>query len=171
MRKETLQGVVSIGGNEEYSYCPVRDGMRDMTETCLGDLKEKHPEATATELSEYFCKRCRNVECSRSGWQGDPMRRRVQEQEERLLHPKQADPTSSKYEPLQRVGFEDRREEAESWGVARPKLKVLPSQTEWEAGDRPVSPISVRDPWSPTERVAPSRVRITFTEDGGFRMD
>lgn len=152
--------------------------MKDLLTQCVGDLKPAHPEVTPEEIRTLYCVRCRNMECSRSGWHGDPMGVRAREQEKLLLHPERADPNASRYEPIQRVGFEDKRVEAEAWSP-RARLKVLPEQTRWETGpesvqvkhQEPQGRVPIRDPWDPKQgRVAAPRAHIRFTESGEIEI-
>jgi hypothetical protein len=92
----------------------------DLLQTCLDDVRQQASDATPDALARNYCVRCKNLECDRSGWLNDPLTERVRTQADRLLRPTQADPRSSRYLPIVKNDFEDKREEAEAWSQTRP---------------------------------------------------
>lgn len=157
--------------------------MPDLLQTCMEDMRPQAPGITPDELARYYCVRCKNLECDRSGWRSDPLSERVRTQAERLLNPQRADPTSSRYAPIVQNDFLDKREEAEAWSRSRPTppnfqevapargrppLRTLPAQPTWAAG--PPAPVTVapaQDPWDPRSgRQVGARATLQFREDG-----
>lgn len=91
----------------------------DLLQTCLDDVRQQAPDATPDALALNYCVRCKNLKCDRSGWLKDPLTERVRTQADRLLHPTQADPRSSRYLPVVKNDFVDKRAEAEAWTPSR----------------------------------------------------
>lgn len=91
----------------------------DLLQTCLEDVRQQAPDATPDALALNYCVRCKNLDCERSGWLKDPLTERVRTQAERLLRPTQADPRSSRYLPVVKNDFVDKRAEAEAWDPSR----------------------------------------------------
>lgn len=92
----------------------------DLLQTCLDDVRQQAPDATPDALALNYCVRCKNLDCDRSGWLKDPLTDRVRTQADRLLRPTQADPRSSRYLPIVKNDFVDKRAEAEAWSASRP---------------------------------------------------
>ncbi len=155
-------------------------------------MRPQAPDITPDLLARFYCVRCKNLECDRSGWRSDPLSERVRTQAERLLNPRQADPKSSRYAPIVQHDFVDKREEAEAWSRSRPSppnfleasetpagvplatparrpvLRAVPMQSVWEVGSpTPTSAGPVRDPWDPRSgRTVAPRATLKFREDG-----
>jgi len=77
------------------------------------------------EFRQTFCTRCRNPECQLAEWGTSLMDKRVVLQEQRLLHPQQADPRLPKYAHIQAADFQDMMREAL-------RLEIADRRGDWE---------------------------------------
>ena len=96
--------------------------MDDYLRVCMLDLQETDNVA----FMGTFCQHCRNPDCTHAQWNKDKFGARVASQMERLFHPNQADPRSSRYSML--VDFGDMLEQAI-------RLEVSDMRGDWEIPD------------------------------------
>jgi len=112
--------------------------MADFFQICHTDLQKKVGEKIPpNEMQQSFCARCRNEECSLSGWGNDLFGFRISTQAERLLNAVQADPTLSKYAQIVSADFKNMAQHAmrleesarrNDWTV--PEINVSDGQVE-----------------------------------------
>lgn len=117
-----------------------------------------------TDFEHMFCDFCRNPECDRAKWADSLFTQRIMTQENRLLNPQQADPTLSKYEPLQRAVFKDMLEQAV-------RLEIANRRGDWVVPEIGATLDVTETPEQIIERAVRQAVKFQPKEEGDLSKE